>query len=209
MSGPRVLAAAAALAFAAARATALATPGASGEWSFNAAAAGYLVPDEADYVQGTLTADRGRLHLEGRYDYEDRDTGSIWLGLNLSAGEKWTLEFTPMLGGVFGHTQGIAPGYRFSLGYRALEFYSEGEYLFDAQDRSGNFFYGWSELTLSPAEWLRVGLVGQRTRAYQTELDIQRGLLFRLSREPVDFTAHVFNLGWDEPTFVVSVSMGF
>ena len=29
---------------------------------------------EADYVQPTLTADRGALHLEGRYNYEARNT---------------------------------------------------------------------------------------------------------------------------------------
>lgn len=37
-------------------------------WSFGVSAAMYLVPDDQDYLQPTFTADRGRLHLEARYN---------------------------------------------------------------------------------------------------------------------------------------------
>ena len=36
-----------------------------------------------------------------------------------------------MIGGVFGDTTGIAPGYKGSLSWWKLELYSEGEYVFD------------------------------------------------------------------------------
>ena len=36
-----------------------------------------------------------------------------------------------MLGGVFGETTGVAPGYKGSLSWWKLELYSEGEYVFD------------------------------------------------------------------------------
>jgi hypothetical protein len=62
-----------------------------------------------------LTADRGWLHLETRYNYENLETGSAWVGYNFSGGEKLKWEFTPMLGGVFGNTTGVAPGYEFRL----------------------------------------------------------------------------------------------
>ena len=55
-----------------------------------------------------------------------------------------------MLGGVFGNTTGVAPGYKGSLSWWKLELYSEGEYVIDAGARSGNFFYNWSELTSRP-----------------------------------------------------------
>src|SRR6185503_20226197 len=61
------------------------------------------------------------------------------------------------------------------LSYRRLKLYSEGEYVFDTDDSSGNFFYNWSELAFSPIDWFRGGLVAQRTKAYETDLDIQRG----------------------------------
>ena len=46
-----------------------------------------------------------------------------------------------MLGGVFGNTTGIAPGYKGSLSWWKLELYSEGEYVFDTGDSSDSFFY--------------------------------------------------------------------
>ena len=119
-------------------------------------------------MQPTIRADRGWLHLEARYNYEALDTGSAWIGYNFSVGEKLNLEFTPMLGAVFGKTTGVAPGYEFTLSWRKLQLYSEGEYVFDTGDSAASFFYKWSELTLAPVDWFRFGLVVQRTKVYKT-----------------------------------------
>ena len=73
-------------------------------WSLFASAYTYIVPDAANYGQPTLTADRGRLHLEGRYNYEAKKTGSVWAGYNLSGGSTIEWELTPMAGAVFGST---------------------------------------------------------------------------------------------------------
>ena len=178
-------------------------------WSFSASVSTYIVPNDQEYVQPTLTADRGWLHLETRYNYENLETGSAWVGYNFSGGEKLEWEFTPMLGGVFGNTTGIAPGYKFSLAYWKLDLSSEGEFVFDVGTSEGSFFYNWSELSISPVDWFRFGLVGQRTRAYQTDVDIQRGLLVGFSYKKMDFTTYVFNLDRDKPTWVFSVAVSF
>ena len=178
-------------------------------WAFNASAYTYLLPDDRNYVNLNFTADRGGLHLEARYNYEAQKAGSLWLGRNFSFGEKLVLAVTPMVGGVFGDLNGIAPGYNLSLSYWKVELSSQSEYVFDLEDRSGNFFYTWSELTYSPVDWFRTGLVVQRTKAYETELDIQRGLLAGFSYKKIDFTAHVFNFGWTDPTVVLAVGVNF
>ena len=178
-------------------------------WSFSASATTYIVPDFQEYVQPTFTADRGWLHLETRYNYENLETGSVWLGYNFSGGEKLAWEFTPMLGGVFGDTTGIAPGYRFSVSYWKIELSSEGEFVFDTGDSEGSFFYNWAELSVSPVDWFRFGLVGQRTRAYQSDVDIQRGVLVGFTYKKVDLTTYVFNLDHGKPTWVFAVSMSF
>jgi len=178
-------------------------------WSFSASAYTYIVPDSREYVQPTFTADRGWLHLEARYNYEDLNTGSLWFGYNFSGGEKLAWEITPMLGGVFGDTSGVAPGYKGSLSWWKLELYSEGEYVFDTGDSSESFFYNWSELTLAPLDWFRFGLVTQRTRAYETDREIQRGLLAGFSYKRVDLTGYVFNPDDSKPTFVIAVAVNF
>ena len=114
-----------------------------------------------------------------------------------------------MLGGVFGDTAGIAPGYKGSLSWWKLELYSEGEYVFDTRESADSFFYNWSELTLAPVDWFRFGLVTQRTRLYESDRDIQRGVLAGFSFKGVDLTGYVFNPDEDKPTFVVAVGLTF
>ena len=156
-----------------------------------------------------FTADRGWFHLEGRYNYEAFKAGSLWVGRNFKAGEKLGLAVTPMVGGVFGDLTGIALGYNLSLSYAKVELSSQCEYVFDTQDRSGNFFYTWSELSYSPLDWFRAGLVVQRTKVYKTDLNIQRGLLAGFSYKKLDFTTYVFNFGWTDPTVVLAVGVNF
>ena len=170
---------------------------------------GYLVPESRDYVNPNFTADRGSLHLEARYNYEALETGSLWVGYNFKTGENLVFEFAPMLGGVFGNLTGVAPGYNLSLSYKRFSLSSQSEFVFDAGDSSRNFFYTWSELTYSPWEWLRAGLVVQRTKAYKSELDIQRGFLVGVSYRRVDLTTYVFNLGWTDPTIVLAAGFNF
>jgi hypothetical protein len=179
------------------------------KWSFSATVMGYIVPDSRDYVQPTFTADHDWLHLEARYNYEALDTGSAWLGYNFSGGHKVTWEFTPMLGGVFGNTTGIAPGYKGSVSWWKLELYSEGEYFFDTGHSSEHFFYNWSELTLAPVEWFRFGMVTQRTRAYHTDRDVQRGLLVGFLYKKLSFTTYVFNPDESKPTIVLGAGVSF
>jgi hypothetical protein len=184
------------------------TAQAAASWSFSTSLFTYIAPG-SDYVQPTITADRQWLHLEARYNYEGLETGSLWVGYNFSFGDKIKLDITPMLGGVFGKTAGVAPGLRGSLRWWRLELYGEGEYVFNTRERADSFFYLWSELTLSPVDWLRVGSVVQRTRVDENELDIQRGFLIGLSYKRVEFTAHVFNPNKNKPTYVMAVSVGF
>ncbi len=180
-----------------------------GDWSFSASLYAYFVPDDREYVQPTFAADRDWLHLEARYNYEDLETGSAWVGYNLGGGNTLTWELTPMLGGVFGNTTGIAPGYRGSLSWWKLELHSEGEYVIDTADTSASFFYNWSELTLAPVEWLRFGLVTQRTRLYDSDRDLQRGLLLGFAYRAASLTTCVFNPDESEPTLVVALSVDF
>jgi hypothetical protein len=152
-------------------------------WEYTLTVDGFIVPDGTSYVDPVLTADHRWLHLEARYNEESLRTASLWVGYNLShgdvsAGDNWEFDITPMIGGVFGRLNGIAPGCEASLSYKKKVVLSIGnEYVFDTTSKSGNFYYAWPQLTYSPVQWLHVGAVAQHTAAYHTALNIQRGFL--------------------------------
>src|SRR5512137_1573439 len=205
---------------AAALVAALATPspGRAGEgaaapeapaWEWGPSLLLYLVPGETAYLQPTLTVDRGALHLEGRYNYEARDTGSAWVGWNLSFGEELKLGLTPMVGGVFGQMGGIAPGFTLTLEWGPLALWSQSEYVFDLGDSSRSFLYAWSELSVTGPDWLRVGVVLQRTRAFQTTTEVQGGPLIGMSFWKLSATAYLFAPGQDDQFVVLSLAGSF
>jgi hypothetical protein len=176
-------------------------------WSYNASVSGYYLPQGQSYASPTLTADHDTLHLEGRYNYEAQQTASLWAGYNLGWGKKVTFDVTPMIGGVFGNVNGIAPGLEFTGTYKKLQLYSANEYIFDTGTKAGNFFYTWTQLTYSLRSWFTFGYVMQRTRAYQTPLDIQRGFLVGFTRKNISLTTQVFNVGQADPT--VAITLGY
>jgi hypothetical protein len=178
-------------------------------WSLSASAFLYVVPEDRNYVQPTFTADSDWLHLEVRYNYEDLETGSVWMGYNFAGGSAVAWEFTLMLGGVFGVTNGTAPGFRGALAWWKVDLYSEGEYVFDAGDSTDSYFYNWSELTLTPVDWLRVGLVTQRTRVYEMGRYIQRGPLVGITYKKLDVTAYLLDADSVKPTVVAAVAVDF
>jgi hypothetical protein len=122
-------------------------------WAFSALLDGYFVPGEQGYADPIFTADHRWLHLEARYNYEDLKTASLWLGYNFNLQpKKLDLTLTPMIGGVFGRTDGIAPGLEASLTWQKLNFWVSNEYVFDTGDPSASYFYTWPQLTYSPVD---------------------------------------------------------
>lgn len=154
----------------------------------------YSLSDQSDFLLAIATAERGQLHIEARYNYEALDTGSLFAGWKFSGGDKLTYELTPIIGAVFGATQGIAPGFEAGMAYGITDFYIESEYMYDTNAKEDSFTYAWSELGFSPLEWLRFGLVGQRTQVYNTARDIQQGGFAQIiTPGNVTFGLYVFN----------------
>ena len=179
------------------------------EWQYSFSTSTYLLPHGRDFANPNLTADHDWLHLEARYNYEAQKAGSLWLGYNFSFGEKLVVEATPMLGGVFGDITGIAPGYVLSVSFTGIELFTQGEYFIDAARRDGNFFYTWTELSAAPADWLRLGLVIDRTKAFGSDFDIRRGPLIGFTYRKVDFTTYWLSPGSTNSAIVFSVTLNF
>jgi hypothetical protein len=177
------------------------------EWDFTADLNFFLFEDDF-FVIPVFKADHDKLHLEGRYNYEDMETFSGWVGYNMSGGDGLEYTITPMVGGIVGLSNGIAPGLEFTLTLGKFELYNESEYFVDVED-SNHFFYSWTDLTFGLTDSFWFGLSGQRTRLYETDLSFQRGLLVGGAYKKFELNGYVFNAGFDEAFFLVAVTANF
>jgi hypothetical protein len=178
------------------------------QWNISSDVNFYIFKDDF-FVLPVIRADKNKLHLEARYNYEDIETFSAWIGYNVSGGGQFEYTFTPMVGGVVGLSNGIAPGLEVTLTYKKFEFYSEMEYLFDWNETENNFYYNWADILYSPNDWLWFGISGQRTRLYQTNLEIQRGLTVGAGWKVWELNTYAYNFGFDDPFFVITLSAEF
>lgn len=178
-------------------------------WEFAATAYPTTVRNGENYTSAILAADRGPLHLEGRISYEAIGARSAFVGWTFSGGDAVTWEVTPIVGGAWGTVRAFVPGVEASVASGRFDFYSEAEYVRDHGDHTANYLYAWSELGFRPVEWLRAGLVGQRTRAYGGDREFQRGPFVQATWRRVTVGGFWFNPGSSEQVFVLSIGAAF
>ena len=175
-------------------------------WNHNLAISSYIFSDDF-FILPVYQVNKGWLHLEARYNYEDMNTFSAWFGYNFSGGNKFEYLITPMLGGIVGNTNGIAPGLELDFLFYGFEFYSESEYIFDFDGKEDYFYYNWTDFSYSPLDWLWFGVSIQRTKLYDTDLEIQRGLLLGGGYRWFGLSGYLYNIGWDEPYGIITLTV--
>jgi len=183
-------------------------PATKPSWEFGLTAYPTIVRNGNDYTSGIGVADRGPLHLEARINYESVGARSVFVGWTFAGGEELTWELTPLVGGAWGTTEAFVPALQASLGWGRLDFYIEAEYV-RPSDKESKYVYAWSELGFRPVEWLRAGLVAQRTRSYGGERDIQRGPFAQVTWRRLTLGGFWFNPGSSDQVLVVSIGAAF
>ena len=178
------------------------------QWAFDSDINFYFIPEDF-FVLPVVRADHKRLHLEGRYNYEDRNTFSAWAGYNFEGGKSFQYVITPMGSLVFGQTKGVAAGLILELTFKRFELRNEAEYLFDSESFDNNFFYNWADVTYSVNDWLSLGVSGQRLRSYQTDLDLQRGVMVSIAGKNLEATAYYYNPGLSSAFGLLTLSAEF
>ena len=178
-------------------------------WQFSASVSYYDLPHEQDFWNPIFMADHGRLHLEARHNYVSIDTSSLWAGVNFSTGKKWTFEATLLFGFVWGSVEGLGTGYELTLNRGWFSFASQGEFVYDWQNDSGDSLYSWTEITGSPADWCRLGIVLQTTHNYGVTDDIQPGVAVAFSYKRYAWEVDVLDPDEDGTQYILSFTVTF
>ena len=180
-------------------------------WNFTVYVDGYWVPNEQAFLVPTVFADHGPLHLEARYNYEDIDTASMFVGWAFGFGkEEKYLKLTPMLGGAFGRTYGVAPGLEVEARWGRVAYWLETEYLFDLEDSSANYWYSWSELNVYAFPFLWLGGSFQRTKVVRTETEVSVGPMLGFgqpSRPGWSVSLYAYDLWTSKPWYLATVAI--
>jgi len=124
---------------------------------------------------------RQKWYAEARYNYEDFNTFSLYAGHTFSQENEFSWSFTPMIGGMAGRLTGGSFGLNSELSFRKFNFSSESQYCVSASTRYDNFFYNWSEAGITAFDKLRVGISLSRTRLFQSDLELQKGIFAQYS----------------------------
>ncbi len=186
-------------------------PAGESRWTFTLYVDAYWVPNEQSYLVPTVFADRGPLHLEARFNYEDIDTASVFAGWAFGFGkDDRYLKLTPMLGGAAGRTYGIAPGLEVEARWERLAYWLEGEYLFDLKDSSANYLYTWSELNVFAWPFLWLGGSFQRTKVVKTVTEVSFGPMVGFgqpSRPGWSVSLYFYDLTTSRPWYLATLAV--
>jgi hypothetical protein len=178
-------------------------------WAFGVTAYPTNVRGGDNYTSGIATADHGPLHFEARVNYEMVGARSAFVGWTFSGGEDLTWSVRPLIGGAWGDLKALIPAVEASVAYKRVDFYIEAEYVHPKDSKQDSYTYAWSELGFKPVDWLRLGLVGQRTRAYGGDREFQRGPFVQVILGKFTLGGFWFNPGSNEQVFVTSLGVAF
>ena len=184
-------------------------PPARREWTYEAGLAAYLFLEDGDFAQPSFAANRGALGLEARFNDVAVRSFSGLLGWRFAADRAIDVEVVPKFGVAVGTIDAAIPALELALTVRRLEFSGEAQFVIDIRHSRNTFFYSWSELSFRTAEWLRLGMATQRTRAFTEPRDIQRGLLAGVTFGAVDATVYWFNPDSERGYVVAAIGVSF
>lgn len=166
----------------------------------------FIVPD-GNIFSPTYAADKDWLHLEARYNYEELNTFSAWFGYNISGGNHFKYAITPMAGVMTGELNGLSPGLQVDLNFHGFNMNSSSQYVFDLDDREGDFYYNWTDFSYAPLDWMWFGLSLQRTRLYNSPLEFQSGGLLGFGYRWFELGFYAYNPWTDDAYFVMNLSV--
>lgn len=147
-----------------------------------------------------------KLHLEVRYNYEEKRTVSFYVGKCFSEDSEFSYSIVPIIGGVAGRFNGWSGGLNLDLEYKNFYLSSQSQYTFSADDEVNNFYFTWSELGYQPLNWFYGGVALQetvfpQTNKYVTYPGFVIGFIYKKWTLPV----YGFKTGENTQAFVCSI----
>ncbi len=147
------------------------------------------------------------LHTEMRYNYEERKTGSVYIGKNFSSDSAFSYSLTPMLGWVFGQFNGGSVALNADAGYKKFYTSVQTQYTMSKNGKAENFFYTWGEIGYEPVEWFYTGISSQWTKVYKETGDAEFGMLVGFNIRKLSIPVYVFSPFDKKINFLIGINL--
>jgi len=145
-------------------------------------------------------------YLEGRYNYEDLKTFSMYMGKTFENNSAFSYSFTPIAGTVFGTYKGGSIGANLSLEYRSLSFSSQPQYTLSLAGRENNFLYSWSDLSCQLFKGFSLGISAQHTKLFGEKAFLEKGLMMEIAFKKLAVPLYVFSPESSERYFLLGLT---
>lgn len=149
-------------------------------------------------------------YAEARYNYEDTETFSFYLGRSFSGEKNLSYTFTPIIGAAMGRFKGISTGLNIDMEYGKFFFSAQSQYSLATERGKGSddFFYSWSEAGFQPLHWLYAGASFQQTYMANEKL-LEPGALIGFSFGRFSIPIYGFDLAHEQRYFIIGLTVSW
>jgi hypothetical protein len=145
-------------------------------------------------------------YSEARYNYEDLQTVSLYVGKTFTGTNRLSYSLTPMLGGVMGKFNGFSTGLNVDMTFDKFFFSTQAQYSFSTNNYNPGFLYNWSEVGYQGLKWLYAGLSIQQTHTIREGSTIEKGILIGFSFKNYTIPIYTFDPLKGERYFIVGIN---
>ena len=168
----------------------------------------FLSSKEA-YVWMPVVHHKGKkgVYTEMRYNYEEMETASVYLGKSFSKERELSYDITPMLGMVFGNFNGGSLAINMDVEYKKTFVSMQMQYTASSDAKENNFLFNWTEMAYQPLEWFYTGVSMQQTKMYKTGFKSEYGVLIGFLVKKFTIPVYVFSPVNKNRNFIVGINV--
>lgn len=161
-----------------------------------------------DYVWMPVVHHQGRKgwYTEMRYNYEDINSASVYIGKSFCGKGPLAYSVTPMLGIVFGNFKGGSFALNLELERKKIFASMQTQYTVNSEEAAKSFYFNWAELGYQPLKWFYAGISTQLTKWYKGRSTMEYGIVTGLVIKKVSIPVYVFNPLGNKKNFIVGIN---
>lgn len=150
-----------------------------------------------------------KMYIEARYNYEDRQTFSLYVGRSFKMGKDNVFEVIPMIGGSVGKFKGISPATTMILEAGWIRGFSQNQYSVNLAEKNQNFFFDWTALVVHTYKPIYLGVSLQNFALQNSKKQLYFGPMVSVKKLPVIIEVFAYNLYTNLPMWALGTQYIF